>query len=187
MGGGNAAKNRRAAPQTIGPPLLSVDSSSFSADFWHCPAPSEATATQRLGSSARATGPNTESLHALNRSASHCIVSPSLDSATAPAASRHARGMKAISRRLIAAMPPASDSSLSISWSTKGYHTPSPRGRFHRGFSHPKISRSIYPPKIAKNQTIEFKPLITISLICFKNWSSRQDTSSLKAPENSRL
>ena len=37
---------------------------------------------------------------------SHCIVPPSLDSARAPAAFRHAGGMKAISRRLSAATPP---------------------------------------------------------------------------------
>jgi hypothetical protein len=38
--------------------------------------------------------------------ASHCIVPPSLGRAPAPAAFRHAGGMKAISRRLSAATPP---------------------------------------------------------------------------------
>ena len=89
-----------------GSPVLSVGAIGFPANCWYCPAPREATPTQRFGSPVLTRGPNTMRLDAGNMNTSHCNVPPSLDRAPAPAAFGHAGGMKAISRRLSAATPP---------------------------------------------------------------------------------
>ena len=71
-------------------------------------------------------------------------------------------GVASLDHRLIAAMPPASDPSLSMIWTPGAFHNSRhPRALFIGVSSPPKDTIFFYPPKTAKNLNPRHKPLST--------------------------